>query len=134
MLYKFEQERDRGAAAFWEHDTSRTGIPDTEPLHTIEEAVEGLRDTLWPLNRYIHDNPELAFEEFKTHNALTEFMCSQDDWHVTMSAYGLETAWVAVYDSGKKGTVISFNAEMGMFVTLSKKTQLADAVQMHLPT
>jgi metal-dependent amidase/aminoacylase/carboxypeptidase family protein len=37
-------------------------------------------------SRYIHDNAELAFEEFKTHNALTKFMCSQEDWHVTMSA------------------------------------------------
>jgi hypothetical protein len=71
---------------FGNTDTSRTGIPDTEPLHTIEEVVEGLRDTLWPLNRYIHDNAELAFEEFKTQNALTKFMRSQEDWHVTMSA------------------------------------------------
>jgi metal-dependent amidase/aminoacylase/carboxypeptidase family protein len=28
----------------------------------------------------------------------------------------METAWVAAYDSGKKGPVVSFNAEMGAHI------------------
>nr|UWK21992.1 peptidase m20 domain protein [Trichoderma rodmanii] len=31
---------------------------------------------------------------------------------VTPSAYGMDTAWVAVYDIGRRGPVVSFNAEM----------------------
>lgn len=84
-----------------------------ERLSEIDNSIESLRASLWPLNKFIHENPELAFEEHKAHDALTKFMRSQKDWHVTTSAYGMETAWVAVYDSGKAGPVVSFNAEMG---------------------
>ncbi|KAF2637222.1 putative amidohydrolase [Massarina eburnea CBS 473.64] len=81
-------------------------------LSDIDKFVDNLHDTLWPLNKFIHENPELAFKEYKTHDALTSFMRSQKGWTVTGSAYGMETAWVAVYDSGRKGHVVSFNAEM----------------------
>lgn len=80
----------------------------------IDEFIEDLSEQLWRLNCYIHENPELAFKEHKTHDALTAFMRSQNGWQVTPSAYGLETAWVAVYDNGRKGPAVSFNAEMGM--------------------
>lgn len=85
-----------------------------ERLSEIDGLVEQLYDVLWPLNNFIHENPELAFKECKTHDALTDFMRSQRGWVVTTSAYGMETAWVAVYDSGRKGPVVSFNAEMGL--------------------
>jgi metal-dependent amidase/aminoacylase/carboxypeptidase family protein len=84
-----------------------------EYLSDIDKCIEKFQGALWPLNKSIHDNPELAFKEHKTHDALTRFMCSQKGWRVTPSAYGLETAWVAAYDSGKDGPVVSFNAEMG---------------------
>jgi hypothetical protein len=96
------------------------GWPETAPqvvederLSEIDDLIEQLYDAMWPLNKYIHENPELAFKEYKTHNALTDFMRSQNGWVVTTSAYGMETAWVAAYDSGKAGPVVSFNAEMG---------------------
>ena len=45
---------------------------------------------------------------------------------MTPSAYGMATAWVAAYDSGKRGPVVSFNVEMGSFLfapqTLVQKT------------
>ncbi|KAF2653698.1 putative amidohydrolase [Lophiostoma macrostomum CBS 122681] len=81
-------------------------------LSGIDSFINTLHTVLWPLNRYIHENPELAFEEYKTHDALTKFMESQDGWKVTKSAYGIETAWIASYDSGHEGPVVSFNAEM----------------------
>jgi hypothetical protein len=83
-------------------------------LSEIDDAIESLQNPLASLNTYIHENPELAFEEHKAHDALTKFMRSQKGWRVTTSAYGIKTAWVAVYDSGKSGPVVSFNAEMGM--------------------
>jgi hypothetical protein len=83
-------------------------------LADIDQIIRGLEPVLWPLNTSIHDNPELGFKEYKTHDALTNFMQSQEGWRVTRSAYGMETAWKAEYDSGRPGPVVSFNAEMGM--------------------
>ncbi|KAK3307274.1 uncharacterized protein B0T15DRAFT_553856 [Chaetomium strumarium] len=84
-----------------------------EYLSEISDFIDGLTNSLWPLNKFIHESPELAFREHKAHQALTSFMRSRgDSWHVTPSAYGLETAWVAVYESGRPGPTVSFNAEM----------------------
>ena len=99
------------------HLSSRCGFQDDDSsklLSDIDTFIESIEESLWGLNRFIHANPELAFQEHKTHRALTEFMRSQgDDWRVTPSAYGMKTAWVAVYDSGQQGPVVSFNVEMG---------------------
>jgi metal-dependent amidase/aminoacylase/carboxypeptidase family protein len=49
-------------------------------------------------------------------------MRSRNGWQVTTSAYGLETAWVAMCDSGKAGPTVSFNVEMGTLIpTVQKK-------------
>ncbi|KAI2772264.1 hypothetical protein F4815DRAFT_418357 [Daldinia loculata] len=81
-------------------------------LGEISEFIDSIADDLWPVNKKIHDNPELGYEEFIAHETLTKFMASRPGWKVTPSAYGLATAWVAVFDSGKKGPVVSFNVEM----------------------
>ena len=83
-------------------------------LSDIDTFIADIEESLWTLNVFIHENPELAFQEYQTHQALTEFVRLQGkDWRVTPSAYGMETAWVAVYDSGQEGPVVSFNVEMG---------------------
>ncbi|KAL2193265.1 hypothetical protein P885DRAFT_45629 [Corynascus similis CBS 632.67] len=80
----------------------------------IDNFIETLADSLWELNHFIHENPELAFEEYKAHQTLTDYLrLREEKWHVTPSAYGMETAWIAVYDSGEKGPAVSFNLEMG---------------------
>ncbi|KAI1363966.1 hypothetical protein F5Y08DRAFT_308243 [Xylaria arbuscula] len=91
-----------------------TGIQPIEEghLHDISDFVDNIEEKLWVINKTIHDNPELGYEEFIAHKTLTKFMSSQSGWKVTPSAYGLATAWVAVFDSGKKGPVVSFNVEM----------------------
>ncbi|KAI0025432.1 hypothetical protein F4780DRAFT_768285 [Xylariomycetidae sp. FL0641] len=81
-------------------------------LDQISDWVDGIADELWPVNKKIHDNPELGYEEYIAHETLTKFMESRPGWKVTPSAYGLPTAWTAVFDSGKKGPVVSFNVEM----------------------
>jgi hypothetical protein len=92
----------------FQNDDSSKFLPD------IDAFIDNIEESLWDLNRFIHANPELAFQEHKTHRVLTEFMRLQgEDWRVTPSAYGMETAWVAVYDSGQQGPVVSFNVEMG---------------------
>lgn len=85
----------------------------SEYLCEISDFIDNASKDLWAVNTQIHDNPELGFKEFKAHALLTSFLKSRDGWKVTTSAYGMATAWVAVYDSGKKGPVVSFNLEMG---------------------
>ena len=82
-------------------------------LDEISTSADAVAEVFWPINCTIHDNPELGYKEVIAHAALTKFMRAQPGWKVTPSAYGYATAWVAVYDSGKRGPVVSFNAEMG---------------------
>lgn len=92
--------------------------PNTTPdyLGAISSYVDGLDGALWPVNKTIHDHPELGFKEKIAAKALTDLLKTRPGWSVKLGVYGMETAWVAVWESGKKGTVVSFNAEMGEFV------------------
>ncbi|KAL1706598.1 hypothetical protein EV121DRAFT_201025 [Schizophyllum commune] len=82
----------------------------TDRLDEITAFLDSQTDALRELNWKIHDNPELAYHEFVAHETLTSFM-EDRGWAVTRGAYGIATAFVAVYDSGVKGPVVSFNAE-----------------------
>ncbi len=93
----------------------------TGHLAEIERFIEQLAPALWPLNCFIHNNPELGYQEFQAHDALTKFMKSRPGWAVTRSAYGLPTAWEAVFDTGRAGPVVSFNAEMGKKCSPSRR-------------
>lgn len=84
-------------------------------LSFISPYIDDLEDILRPINLRIHDNPELNYEEYIAHETLTSFMRTRSGWNVTSSAYGIATAFVAVFDSGKEGPVVSFNAEYGMY-------------------
>ena len=84
-----------------------------DALSDIDDIIDHYRAPLWGVNKFIHENPELAFKEYKAHQCLTDFMQLQKNWEVKRSVYGMETAWVAVFDSGREGPVVSFNAEMG---------------------
>ncbi|KAI9733142.1 MAG: hypothetical protein M1834_003689 [Cirrosporium novae-zelandiae] len=70
-----------------------------------------LSPIIWPINLKIHDNPELNYEEHIAHDTLTGFLETRPGWKVTRHAYGIETAFVAVFDGGREGPVVSFNAE-----------------------
>src|SRR3954464_8546383 len=54
-------------------------------LSEVDKLIDSLTDELWPVNTFLHSHPELAFNEYKAHDALTEFMRSREDphWHVT---------------------------------------------------
>lgn len=94
-------------------DDQSTAGSSSPYLDDISQYVDDIADLLWPVNQKIHDNPELCYKEYIAHETLTSFLKTRPGWKVTLSAYGIDTAWVAVYDTGKKGPVISFNAEMG---------------------
>ncbi|RDW82517.1 Zn-dependent exopeptidase-5 [Coleophoma cylindrospora] len=86
-------------------------VSDNDEFDFISSYVDNAADKLWPVNKRIHDNPELAWKEFIAHETLTEFMKTMPGWKVTTSAYEIETAFSAEYDSGVPGPVVSFNAE-----------------------
>ena len=80
-------------------------------LDTISENIDDLSEDLSRISLRIHDDPELQFKEYHASHMLTKYLGEQDGWKVTPSAYDIETAFVAVFDSGRKGPVVSFNAE-----------------------
>ncbi len=79
----------------------------------ISKAVDDIAEEIWLVNKTIHDNPELGYEEVIAHATLTSFM-KNHGWEVKPSAYGIPTAWVAIHDSGRAGPIVSFNVEMGI--------------------
>ncbi|WAO86207.1 Peptidase M20 domain-containing protein 2 [Fusarium falciforme] len=97
-----------------QHGSSATYLKD------VSKYVDSINPELWPINKEIHDNPELQYEEVKAHKILTDFMADQDGWKVTRSAYNISTAFVAVYegDGDGDGPVVSFNAEYDALVDL----------------
>lgn len=97
---------------FVTHEDADSAQSEPGYLGEISNFLDSIVEDLWPVNKKIHDNPELGYEEFIAHETLTKFMASRPGWKVTPSAYGMATAWVAVFDSGKKGPVVSFNVEM----------------------
>ena len=87
--------------------------PDYYPaVKAAEQAIDGASGDLRTLSMAIHDDPELAYEEHHTHDRLVAFMRKQKGWIVTPHAYGLDTAWEAVYEHGKGGRTIGLQSEM----------------------
>lgn len=83
-------------------------------LESISQHIESLSDDLRKMSLSIHDDPELQYKEVHAHKILTEYLAKQDGWQITPSAYGIKTAFVAVFDNGKHGPTVSFNAEYGV--------------------
>ncbi|KAL8292357.1 hypothetical protein RQP46_001823 [Phenoliferia psychrophenolica] len=94
--------------------TEPTRLPLPVPLEDVEaleSAIDTLDEELRALSLSIHENPEVAWKEHRTHDVLCDFM----DGHgfaVTRHAYGLETAWEATFEHGSGGPVVGFNSEM----------------------
>lgn len=82
-------------------------------LDFVSSYIDSISEVLRPVSLRIHDNPELNFKEFIAHETLTKFLNSRKGWKVTPSAYKIETAFIAEYDGGRKGPVISYNIEYG---------------------
>lgn len=99
-------------------DSSQSPLPPssmtTGYLNSISTTIDKLSPVLRPVNLAIHDDPELGYHEVHAHELLTNFFSQQKGWKVTPHAYGIDTAFVAVFDSGRKGPVVSFNIEYGV--------------------
>ncbi|KAG0088242.1 hypothetical protein BGZ93_010506 [Podila epicladia] len=66
------------------------------PAKDLLEAIEKASDDLRQLSLTIHDNPEVGYQETLAHKTLTDYLVKQG-FHVTKSACGIETAFIAEY-------------------------------------
>ncbi|KAK0629582.1 hypothetical protein B0T17DRAFT_525885 [Bombardia bombarda] len=74
----------------------------------ISDEIVARNDSIASINKQIHSNPELAYEEYKAHDAFVTMLQSLG-FSVTPHAYSLETAFSAEVGTG--GRLLIFNAE-----------------------
>ncbi|EYE91272.1 M20 family metallopeptidase [Aspergillus ruber CBS 135680] len=75
---------------------------------SIDAILKTINDSLRGLNRDIWSNPETAYQEFKAHDVICDYL-EEQGCKVTRHAYGLATSFEAI--SGSGGRLINFNAE-----------------------
>lgn len=76
----------------------------------ISQEVDKLQEVLFNLSDSIGHNPELGMQEFQSAAKLTGLL-KEHGFNVEMNICGYETAFKAVYDSGKSGATIAFLGE-----------------------
>lgn len=79
-------------------------------LALITRTVDNVSPLLRTVSLKVHDNPELGYHEYQAHKLLTSFLVNAG-WQVTPKAYGIDTAFVAMYESGVAGPAVGFNVE-----------------------
>ncbi|WP_040215046.1 M20 family metallopeptidase [Clostridium polynesiense] len=72
--------------------------------------LEDRMDELWSLSKYIYNNPELAFEEYKACDAQCSFL-EKNGFKVTKGMKNLPTAFIATYKQGTGKPVIAILSE-----------------------
>lgn len=70
-----------------------------------ETAFSGVEHQLRDISKWMHDNPETAFEEFESSRRLAGFL-EENGFEVIYPAYGLETAFEANVGDGDHQVVI----------------------------
>lgn len=74
----------------------------------IDNKLEEVGEKLREVNRTIHSNPELAFNEYQAHDTICDFLEGLG-YKVTRHAYGLDTSFEVIYGGG--GKLVNINAE-----------------------
>jgi len=78
-----------------------------EQLRTLGNA---LKEQLCEISDFMYHNPELGNQEYKAAEKLTAFL-AQHNFAVKYPVLGIDTAFEAVYDSGKPGESVAFICE-----------------------
>lgn len=76
----------------------------------IRNWVEHIKEDLWMVNDYIHDNPELGNEEFKAVEIITSTL-KEFNFEIEKGICGLPTAFQAIYQVGTGGPVVGLLCE-----------------------
>jgi len=77
---------------------------------TIFNYINEITSELLGMSDYIFDNPELAFEEFKAAEILTNYL-EENGFNVELGLGTLKTAFRAVYENGVGGPTIGLLCE-----------------------
>ncbi|KAA8909348.1 hypothetical protein TRICI_004541 [Trichomonascus ciferrii] len=83
-------------------------VTGSEIVEFVDARLAELGSKLREVNRTIHSNPELLFEEHIAHDTICDFLESLG-YKVTRHAYGLETSFEVIYGQG--GRMININCE-----------------------
>lgn len=76
----------------------------------ISRAIDAAKAELCEISDFMYHNPELGCEEFKACQKLTALLKS-NGFDVETGTAGMETAFKAVYDSGRPGASVAFFCE-----------------------
>lgn len=76
----------------------------------IDNIINDLEGELKDLSKYIYDNPEMGYEEYKSSKAHIDIL-KKHGFDVEENFLGMDTAFKATYDSGKEGATISYLVE-----------------------
>ncbi len=77
---------------------------------TIKKKISEKLAELEKINQYLFDFPEEGYQEYKASKILRETLMN-NGFEVEKGAYGIETAFKGVYNSGKKGPTVAFLCE-----------------------
>ncbi|KAK2767692.1 hypothetical protein FQN54_003850 [Arachnomyces sp. PD_36] len=79
----------------------------------VDEYIGKFSERLRAVNKSLHDNPELGFNEHHAHDTICDFLEKEvEGLQVTRHAYGLETAFEArAGNKSDSGRCINFNLE-----------------------
>lgn len=76
----------------------------------IQNEIDGLKDVLLELSKKIHDNPEVAFQEYKACGWMIDLL-QRHGFLVSEKIGGLDTAFKARFKGKKPGPRVAFLAE-----------------------
>jgi amidohydrolase len=82
----------------------------SEVKEQIYLTVDNIKDQLFEMNDFIHDNPELGNHEFKAVKLLTDFL-AKNGFSIEIGLAGLPTAFKATYSHLDGGPTIGFLCE-----------------------
>ncbi|KAL2825075.1 hypothetical protein BDW59DRAFT_172569 [Aspergillus cavernicola] len=83
----------------------------TDIVNEVTKAIDEAKEELRRLNLEIFNNPEIAFQEVKACNLLSDWFEARGGWVVRRGVYGLQTAFEARFSLQEGGRTICFNAE-----------------------
>ncbi|CBQ72232.1 related to amidohydrolase [Sporisorium reilianum SRZ2] len=80
----------------------------------IETEIGKLDAELRALSLDMHDHPEIMWQEHRTHDLFVTYLSRKQGWKVTPHAYGVETAFAAVFSHkpSKESRVVGFQSEL----------------------
>ncbi|GGM19791.1 amidohydrolase [Paraliobacillus quinghaiensis] len=76
----------------------------------LQTHIQAIQEKLWDMSDHLYHHPELGNEEYNSMKLLVEFLHS-NDFVVQTGIVERETAFRAVFDSGKPGPTVAFLAE-----------------------